>query len=352
MKYTTHAFLPALLLACACASAGCNSIFGIEAPEDAVLYDSGTPEPDDGDPSPVPDAGGGGNEPDDVDASTPVAIDGGTPIVAPNDGNFATWPMPNPTATGLDHLQAYAISTEGVVTDKVTHLEWQQFVDAEASTWQEAATYCEKLALEGDGYRLPTRIELLSLLDFTVPSPSIDGVTFPATPPDFFWSSSRFVGDTSIAWLVNFSGAGGFLSSSDLRSMFYVRCVRDAADVPSRQFEAAGATVRDSATKLVWQRASSDETLTFPDAISYCDELDLDGGSWRLPTTKELQTLVDEKRAMPAIDRRAFPSTASDFYWTASSVAEQTEQLWAVSFRFGFDSAFKSDTQQHVRCVK
>jgi hypothetical protein len=216
--------------------------------------------------------------------------------------------------------------------------------------------------LGGGGFRLPTRIELLSLLDFTASNPSIDSAVFPDTPGAFFWSSSTFVSDRSLSWVVNFGAAPAFLSSAAHDSVFHVRCVRIAKDAARTQFQSDKGTVVDAATQLSWQRTAPAKTFEFSEAGKYCAGLDLEGKGWRVPTIKELQTLIDETRAMPAIDPIAFPRTAPEFYWTASAVAAadsfadagtaETGQAWAVSFRFGFDGAFETKMEQHVRCVR
>jgi hypothetical protein len=110
--------------------------------------------------------------------------------------------------------------------------------------------------------------------------------------------------------------------------------------------------VNDAATTLAWQRSAPADTYDFSGASKYCAQLDLAGPGWRLPTIKELQTLVDETRRMPAIDVTAFPHTVSDYYWTSSQVPGFATQAWTVSFAYGFDGFFGADTQQHVRCVR
>jgi len=43
-----------------------------------------------------------------------------------------------------------------------------------------------------------------------------------------------------------------------------------------------------------WARASNGENITWPEAVEYCDQLDLGGREdWRLPTLDELATLHD-----------------------------------------------------------
>jgi len=55
--------------------------------------------------------------------------------------------------------------------------------------------------------------------------PVIDTTAFPATPGNYFWSSSSYANDVSHAWVVDFSsGDVGDLGKS---SANYARCVRD-----------------------------------------------------------------------------------------------------------------------------
>lgn len=99
------------------------------------------------------------------------------------------------------------------------------------------------------------------------------------------------------------------------------------ANAPRDQYEpfTSGATkIRDGSTKLTWQRAPS--RATFEDAQEACAKLEA-----RLPTVKELLTLVDEEPhsdydegvggpAVRAIDSQAFPKTPPEPFWTSSTV--------------------------------
>jgi hypothetical protein len=52
------------------------------------------------------------------------------------------------------------------------------------------------VSLDGlTGFRLPTRIELASIVDYARGAPAIDSTAFTA-PPEPFWSSSDSVGFT------------------------------------------------------------------------------------------------------------------------------------------------------------
>jgi PKD repeat protein len=78
----------------------------------------------------------------------------------------------------------------------------------------------------GTDWRLPTADELQGIVDYGVayPGPTIDATWFPNTQGDWFWSSSPYVGNADVAWVVYFNSGG--VGSSARDSTFYVRLVR------------------------------------------------------------------------------------------------------------------------------
>jgi hypothetical protein len=74
-------------------------------------------------------------------------------------------------------------------------------------------------------WRLPTRLELASLVDFGRSNPAIDARHFDSsTPSSHFWSSSPLAGSSSLAWYVNFGD--GYAHTADVSFKNYVCCVR------------------------------------------------------------------------------------------------------------------------------
>jgi hypothetical protein len=122
------------------------------------------------------------------------------------------------------------------------------------------------------------------------------------------------------------------------------------ASAPAGHFVVGSGTVFDTKTKLTWQQASSASTLTWTNANSYCKGL---GGTWRLPTIKELLTLVDNTLATgPLIDTSAFPSTPSTWFWSSTPVAGfTTTQAWLVNFANGSGNVSYQTSAIQARCV-
>ncbi len=271
---------------------------------------------------------------------------------------WATWPMPNAPASGLPNPQDYDTSVAGVTTDRVTGLVWQRYPNKESATFSEAKRACARLTLAGyDDWRLPSRIELVSIVDLTRSEPSIHPVAFPRTPSDWFWTGSIAADRATEAWYVYFYF--GYPKTDDVTNRFAVRCVRTPpapTDVapPAARYAVQTETVRDVATGLTWERVVPQTKLPFEAARSYCERLSLGGRrGWRLPSMPELLTLVDERTtAPPTIDGTAFPRTPPDSFWTASAFAETAAQAWHVYFDRGNALYGLLNAAYHVRCVR
>ena len=125
---------------------------------------------------------------------------------------------------GLSSLIWADLSRVGnVVTDSSTGLEWQDDARGSTMTWESAITHCEGLSLDGEGWRLPTVNELVSLVDDSRYSPAINPV-FQNTASNNYWSSTSGANYTNDALIVYFSYGGQYRSRKG--SNYYVRCVR------------------------------------------------------------------------------------------------------------------------------
>jgi hypothetical protein len=125
------------------------------------------------------------------------------------------------------------------------------------------------------------------------------------------------------------------------------------ADAPDGRYTITNGAVYDTKTKLTWQQGVPSTKYAWDAARTYCSGLDLVGTGWRLPTVKELQTIVDESRQSPSVDPTAFPSTPSAFFWSSSPyfVSSSSSYAWLVSFELGFANHRGLSTAANVRCV-
>ena len=118
--------------------------------------------------------------------------------------------------------------------------------------------------------------------------------------------------------------------------------------------EHAHVAVLDTARGLMWAAQDAlPEAATLAEAEAAVESMALLGHTdWRLPTTQELQSLVDFSRHEPAIDTALFPTCKSDWYWTATSVAWRSGARWIVYFGLGYSYATVVDDRARVRAVR
>ena len=118
----------------------------------------------------------------------------------------------------------YSIAPE-IVTDQRTGLMWQRNVVEDCFNLEAAKLYAAKLRLgRYKDWRVPTKEELLSIVDHSRRGPAIDIEVFPNTPSCWFWSVSPNARNSNHAWLVHF--VDGDSSYNDVSSCYRVRCVR------------------------------------------------------------------------------------------------------------------------------
>lgn len=203
----------------------------------------------------------------------------------------------------LTTAPSYRLSGNDVV-DELTGLSWYTLTGP-LKPHEEAKDHCRVLA---GGYRLPTRIELVSLLDFSQDRPTlIDTNAFPHVEPVAYWTNSVYDKDVNFYWTVDFNR-----DSSDtypVRSTFAtnkaaVLCVKDDATsfVPG-PFEAVGTAdllLRDARTGLMWIKKPMRSSGNWMAALEDCPSAPHGSyGDFRTANAKELAMLVDDSVAGP-----------------------------------------------------
>lgn len=136
--------------------------------------------------------------------------------------------MPNQPDAGLPNEQKYTVMNIGgdeVVRDEVTGLIWQRQMSVARLSWPDAVTYCEGLTLAGwDDWRLPSRIELVTLLDLTHADPALNQTAFPDVHGEWLWTSTRQADDPTRSWYVYFYF--GYPDTDAQYATYLTRCVR------------------------------------------------------------------------------------------------------------------------------
>jgi hypothetical protein len=125
------------------------------------------------------------------------------------------------------------------------------------------------------------------------------------------------------------------------------------ADAPPDRYtiNTSQGLVTDLRTGLIWQQPANAMQYTWDAATTYCKGLSVGGMTgFRIPTLKELMTLVDPARVRPAIDPKAFPNTPLEWFWTSSN--RYSVGTASVSFETGGTGYFAGTNRLRVRCVR
>src|SRR6185436_5083167 len=73
---------------------------------------------------------------------------------------------------------------------------------------------------------------------------------------------------------------------------------------------------------------------------------------WRLPNSKELESIVESCGHNPAINQTLFPGAQSLFFWSSSSYAADPSNAWFVNFNLGYASNYFKTSNFAVRLVR
>ena len=314
-----------------------------------------------------------------VDTGQAKCYDNRREIAPPKPGQ----PFYGQDAQFTGHPASYTRSADGLtVRDNVTGLTWQRSPDTDGDgslNRRDKLTLTQAQALPAklnaakfgrfDDWRLPTIKEQYSIFDAcgTDPSGPSNTDTSSLTPfidTKFFKfaygntstgervidsqyaSSTKYVGKGARGFDklfgVNFAdgrikGYDLFMPGGGTEKTFFVLCVRGNPSYGKNDFGDNGdGTITDRATGLMWSKADSGKGMNWQEALAWVQrknaEKFLGHDDWRLPSVKELQSIVDYSRSpdttkSPAIDpvfnctTLTNEATQADFafYWSATT---------------------------------
>jgi len=191
--------------------------------------------------------GGGKKDQNSIPPTRESTTESSPPNVTENTAQSST-PTENTTQTSISKLKktgqttSYTQFDDGdyqigitpsysrsgdIVTDNVTKLQWQdnEEVKTVKKSWEDAKSYCSSLSLGGyNNWRLPTRKELRSIVDYGKHDPTIDS-TFVNVTSNSYWSATTGVSISSSAWVVRFDYGNDYWSTKTA-DVYYIRCVR------------------------------------------------------------------------------------------------------------------------------
>lgn len=111
------------------------------------------------------------------------------------------------------------------------------------------------------------------------------------------------------------------------------------------------AVVVDTKTNLRWERTANATLRARSGGATYCGNLALGGGGWRMPTVKELLTIVDrEETGTPKWPTAFFDGPVGE-YWSSTTAYQDGAAYYFVDFATGASGTSDQSTR-YVRCVK
>ena len=231
-------------------------------------------------------------------------------------------------------------------------LEW--YVGPNNIDWDEARSFCENLAEDGGGWRLPTLDELRGLYTGSENWESHHSLppAFKGKELDCWWAWSSKTDDSSSAWFFAFDNGEEYYMYRDavvpVGRVFAVRGkdeasgpVAEAAPGGGDEVGTFGCVAADNgvitcaSTGLQWYVGSNN--LDWNDSVSWAETLDVDGGGWRMPSLDELNGLNigreywDSHHSLPP----AFKGRELGIYWAWSGDVRSSGSTWLYSFRDG-----------------
>ena len=221
-----------------------------------------------------------------------------------------------------------------ILVDERTGLAWQKSPPDTTMSWSQADMACKAFApveLPG-GWRLPTRLEVMSLTDYGL-LPTLDPM-FTQLSNSTLWTATALATAPGKHFIHDIDYGFNDLALDAMGNAH--RCVSGA--LPGGTPVTGADSVVDPRTGLEWDNAFLDGHTWF-DALSYC-EASTTGGytDWRLPNIKELSTLIDDAApAAPFVDASLFVSlpVSSVIFFSATPEREVPDHIWAIDVEDG-----------------
>jgi len=111
--------------------------------------------------------------------------------------------------------------------------------------------------------------------------------------------------------------------------------------------------IHDTSDPACYDTSSDTEDPNDDTATEYCNALTLGGfNDWRLPTSVELEGIVDYGKSNQSIDTVYFINTSSSSYLSSSTYEDGKRTAWYVDFLYGRTNKIPKNSDSCVRCVR
>jgi hypothetical protein len=253
--------------------------------------------------------------------------------------------------------------------------------------YHEGVQYCKQLRLGGyDDWRMPNMKEGHTIAHYAAARPTIHTRYFKDVDPGIPGYGDRGKGGMWAGPIApDHNNSGWHLGFIDGHFMGYprggyktTRCVRADNNggyfLPDYSLNGDG-TVTENVARLMWVQKSRSGLLDWEEALQYCEDLQYAGhNDWKLPSNKEMTTIVDLTKQKPALDAEIFPDTDyKAFYWSRTpetrdaarnlmsettvqpedkDVNNATENAWLQSYMLGGNWRAPRNLRAYARCAR
>ena len=253
--------------------------------------------------------------------------------------------------------------------------------------YHEGVQYCKQLRLGGyDDWRMANMKEGQTIAHYAAARPAIHMKYFKdvhAGLPKYgdrgkggMWAGPIGPDHNNSGWHLGF--IDGHFMGYPRGGYKTTRCVR--ADNNGGYFlpelvENGDGTVSETVAKLMWVQKVESEMLDWEESLQYCEDLNYAGHKdWKLPSNKEITSIVDLRKQKPALDVSIFPDTDyKAYYWSrtpetrdaARNLMSETtvqpedkeinnahENAWVQSYMLGANWRAPRRLKGYARCVR
>lgn len=296
------------------------------------------------------------------------------------NGEFRTgvpWPVPR-----FDLLES------DLALDRLTGLVWPRTASLGdfPMSWPEALEAVARMNVENAfghaDWRLPNRRELSSLVSYNHHRPALAAQHPFTVSQTWYWTSTTASMAPGYAWHVHLEGGRMFYGDKTRDAMVWPvrgqstvlsrtgqrRCwnaaggvigcaatgqdgeLRNGAPWPEPRFVVEEGGVRDILTGLLWAKSTDHlGVCTWEEALSAATRPREKGRTWRLPTIRELESLVDAEHHNPALPENHPFTDIREAYWSSTSSAYAPDWAYCLYLHKGaVGVGFKAKREFHA----
>jgi len=222
---------------------------------------------------------------------------------------------------------------------------------SENLTQENAIQYCRDL---GSSWRT---LSIQELFDLPKNTPFNEGFSY--------WSGMKIISGNAITGTGS-EGDGGVIevlgysffpkerniTLSPLTKKIAVACTNTPERKQIREYHLTPQGMEDKGSGLLWHSLEATDKrakYSFEQAKEVCENLTLNGRSWRLPSMDELYGIVDTAFLRPSVDMKFFGPMMHRYYWTSDTLNER--EAYVVGFKLGSVATVNKSELAHTRCV-